>query len=179
MAVEAKRGRREKKRYGVMDFTKWKQNVMEMLIKDDQLALLLHYNTPDCLSKPLLTDNQKEELVNNSIYGYRFVPDVAEEQKSYISLGLSNFVPQEGFRQFSDDYVQGFIYFYILVDTAIMETETGYRNDLILARIYDIFQEQKGIIGMGELRMEACSELWQHNNKFGGYTLGFRVVAMK
>lgn len=177
--VLANRSGRVKKINGVSNFTKWKQQIMEMLINDDELAKLLFYKEEDCLSKPAPNEDERESLINDQIFGYRYVPKVAEEQKSYVSLGLSNFVPQEGFRQFSDDYVQGYLYFYILVDTAIINTDTGYRNDLILGRIYSLFQANKNIVGMGELRLEACTELWQHGNKFGGYTVGFRVVDMK
>lgn len=179
MAVIANREQRDKNRGGVVEFTKWKQDVLGILINDDELSKLLKYNQPDCLSMPSLTEDEKDDLIDTHVFGYRYIPEVAENQSSYISLGLSNFVPQEGFRQFSDDYVQGYLYFYILVDTAIMTTDTGYRNDLILGRVYELFQEKKGIIGMGELRMEACTELWQQSNKFGGYTLGFRIVSMK
>lgn len=170
---------RKKKQYGVSQFTKWKQTVMEILATDDVISKLLYYDTPDCLTRPSLTEDEREDLVDNYVYGYRYIPDVAESKRAYISLSLSNFVPQEGFRQFSDDYIHGYLFFYILVDTAIMNTDTGYRNDLILARIYELFQEKRNVIGMGELRMEACTELWQHSNKFGGYTIGFKVVDMK
>ena len=179
MAVKATREIKKRTAVGVTSFTVWKQKIMEKIVMDDELSKLLNYNTSNCLSKHSLTEDEKYKLINKSVYGYRYVPDVAEEQKSYISIGLSNFVPQEGFRQFSDDYIQGYLYLYILVDTAIMETDTGYRNDLILSRLYDIFQGDKNSIGIGELRMEVCTELWQHNNKFGGYTLGFRVISMK
>lgn len=178
MAVEANRGKRKKTRAAIMEFTAWKQEVMSRLVADDKLAKLLKYNTPNCLSLPVPTDSEREDLINTQVFGYRFIPTVAQDQKSFISLGLSNFVPQEGFRQFSDDYVQGYLYFYVLVDSALLDTETGYRNDLIIARIYDIFQEATGL-GMGELRMEACTELWQHGDKFGGYTMGFKMVSMK
>lgn len=177
--VVGNRGGRRKKQNGVSQFTKWKQKVMEMLVCDDTISKLLYYDTEDCLSKPDLTLDEKEDLINKYVFGYRYIPEVAESKKAYISLSLSNFVPQEGFRQFSDDYIHGYLFFYILVDTAILNTDTGYRNDLILARIYELFQEQRNIIGMGELRMEACTELWQHSNKFGGYTIGFKVVDMK
>lgn len=151
---------------------------MQKLIEDDELAKLLVYNSPDCLSKPSVTDDVRESLVNKQIFGYRYIPEVAQETKSYISMSTSNFVPQEGYRQFSDDYLMGFIFFYILVDSAVIETETGYRQDLIAARVYEIFQEREGL-GIGKTRMESFVENWEQNNKFGGYTIGFRTVDFK
>lgn len=148
------------------------------MIADKDLVKLLKYDTPDALHKPDLSEDEAYDLVNNRIFGFRYNPKPVDTTGSFIGMGFSNFVPQEGFRQFSDDYIMGYMYLYILVDTEIMITDQGYRQDLVLDRLYDIFQECRGF-GMGELRLETCLELWQHNNKFGGYTAGFRVVEMK
>lgn len=178
MVVEATRMPRKKKRNGLLNFTKWKQEAIAKLLEDDELMKLMFYSTPDCLSKKQVSDDDREGLVYSQIYPFKFVDQIVDKKKSYISMGMSNFVPQEGFRQFSDDYIQGYFYFYILVDRDIINTNTGCRTDLIAARVYEIFQEQK-VFGMGEARLEACVELWQQNNDFGGYSLGFRVVDMK
>lgn len=161
-----------------MRFSEWKQKAIEMMIQDEDLVKLLKYDTEDALNRPSLTEDEAYNLVNEHIFGYRYNPHPVDSTGSFIGMGLSNFVPQEGFRQFSDDYLMGYLYLYILVDTEIMITDTGYRQDLILERVYEIFQENRGF-GMGELRVETSLELWQHNNKFGGYSVGFRIVEMK
>lgn len=163
---------------GLMNITSWKMDILDTLSKDKELSKLLYYNGTDVLSKKDLTEEQSYGLVNKKIVGYRYIPEVVEEAGSYVSIGISNFVPQEGFRQFSDDYVMGYITFYIMVDLSLMYTEDGYRNDLIAARIYDLFQESKDY-GMGELRLDTCLELWTQNNKFGGYTVSFKIVDFK
>lgn len=162
----------------IKNITKWKQSILEKIVEDEELSKLLFYNTPNALSLPKPTSEQRESLVNSNVMGYRFIPKVAEKAESWISISTSRFVPQEGFRQFSDDYLMGFIFFYILVDTAIMETETGYRQDLIAERIHSLFQESRDF-GIGELRLESFVENWEHNNKLGGYTMGFRTVDFK
>lgn len=148
------------------------------MAEDEDLAKLLIHQTPDCLNKKAPSEDQRYDLINSQIFGYRFVPEIAEDAKSWISLSMSNFVPEESFRHFSDVYMMGNIYFYILVDTSIMETETGYRQDLILARIYELFNYRKDL-GIGVLRMEQMIENWEHNNKFGGYTIGFQTVEFR
>lgn len=178
MVVIANKGPRKKPRQGVTNFTKWKQEAIQMLLEDDELMKLLCYSTEDCLAKPAPTEDEREALIYKQIYPYRFIDEISENKMSYISMGMSNFVPQEGFRQFSDDYIQGYFYFHILVDRSIIKTDTGCRNDLILSRVYDIFQEKR-VIGMGECRMETMLELWQQNGSYGGYTIGFRVVDLK
>lgn len=162
----------------VANISKWKSEILYKVAMDDELSKLLKYNKPEALSMPSLSTDERLALVNKNIYGYRFIPDVAETVGSYISLSTSRFVPQEGFRQFSDDYLMGFIYFYILVDNSVMEMETGYRQDLIADRIYSIFQSNTEF-GMGELRLESFIENWEHHNKFGGYIIGFRTIDFK
>lgn len=171
-------GRKREHRLGITQFTRWKQDAVEMLLEDDQLMKLMVYPTEDCLSKADVPIDVRENLVNKQIMKRRYIEEIGDKAKSYISMGMSNFVPQEGFRQFSDDYIQGYFYFYIMVDTGIMETNYGVRSDLIAARVYEIFQEKK-VFGMGEARMESLIELWQSKNNYGGYTIGFRVVDLK
>ena len=59
-----------------------------------------------------------------------------------------------------------------------MATDTGYRQDLIASRIYNIFQGDTNL-GIGELRMETMIENWEHNNKLGGYIIGFQTTDFK
>lgn len=162
----------------IENITKWKQLILEKIVYDDELSKLLKYNTPDALALPELTDEQRYSLINDNVKGYRYIPTIAQDAQSWLSISTSRFVPQEGFRQFSDEYLMGYIFFYILVDTAIMETETGYRQDLIAGRLNYIFQESKEV-GIGELRLESFIENWEHNNKFGGYIMGYQVTDFK
>lgn len=170
--------KRRENNNSIKNITKWKQAILEKLIEDDILAKLMYYNTPDALSKASLTEEQKYGMINDNIVGYRYIPTTAEKSKSWVSISTSRFVPQEGYRQFSDEYLMGYIFFYVLVDTAIMETETGYRQDLIAERIHNLFQESRDY-GIGELRLESFVENWEHSNKFGGYIMGFRTVDFK
>ena len=179
MVLKPERKRRHKDYpRGIMKITDWKQRAIELLIQDEELCKLLKYDTEDALSKPNLTEDEKLELIDSRIFGYRYNPKPVDEQGSFVSMAISNWVPQESFRQFSDDYIMGDLYFYILVDVQILKTDTGYRHDLILARIYDIFQESR-FFGMGELKLEVCLDLWQQNNNFGGYTVGFKITEVK
>lgn len=162
----------------IKNISKWKNYIMTRIVEDDELTKLLVHNTPDSIFRESVSEEKRESLINNQIFGYRYNSEIITEAKSIISISMSGFVPQEGFRQFSDDYLMGNIYFYILVDTSIMETDTGYRQDLIAARIYELFQGNTSL-GIGELKMETFIENWEHNNKLGGYTIGFGTVDFK
>lgn len=172
-------------RSSIMMITEWKQRMMESIAMDDDISKLLYYNTPDALSRPPLTEDQKIQLVSydpdsdrRRIYPTRYTPNVVMDQRSFIGLGISGFVPQESWRQFSEKYVMGYLYFYILVDNSIMEIDEGQRQDLLLQRIYDLFQDSYDY-GMGHIQEGNLTELWEQNNKFGGYALMMRVIDFK
>lgn len=156
-------------------FTQWKHDIIDQILANDVICKLLKYPTEDALRRESLTEDEKFNMVDSQIYGYRFVPEVIEEKRSYISLGLGGFAPQESFRQFSNRFAMGVVYFYILVDVDIMKTDDGYRQDLLLAALNQTFQGTS-FMGIGELKLFTMDELWQQDNKFGGYQLGFEVV---
>lgn len=160
--------------------TEWKQKMIAMMLEDEDITRLLYYNSPDALSRPKLTEDQIYELVDTGsskrcIYPTRYREDVIMDQMSFIGVSVSNFIPQESWRQFSQRYSMGYLYFYILVDTAIMDVEEGQRQDLLLQKIYDIFQGSNEF-GMGEIKEGNLTELWDQNNKFGGWTLMIKVI---
>lgn len=161
-----------------MNFTEWKQKAMEKIVLDEDIGKLLKYNTADALFREPLTEEEAYALIDKNVFGYRYIPDPVSEQQSFISLGLGNFIPDEGFRRFSNAYIMGYLWVYILVDNSIFKTDSGYRQDLLLARIHHLFQSSDDF-GIGEVRLESTAENWQHKNKFGGYTVGFKVVEMR
>lgn len=115
----------------------WKQRVLETIAMDDELSKLLWYNTEDALSRDSLTEEQKYELVDSTsehrrIYPTKYTKKVVMDQQSFIGMGIAGFAPQEVHYQYSDTYVIGYLYFYILVDNEIMDIDEGQKPDLIL-----------------------------------------------
>ena len=161
-----------------MLFTEWKQKALEEILKDDELTKLLKYNSKDWKFQPSLTEEERYDLVNEKIFKYRYADVIPEVKSSFVSMGLNYFAPQEGWRQFSNKYVMGYLYFYILVERSIRDTPVGDRADLIVGRIYDILEESR-FIGIGELKMKTQGELWIDNSTYSGYQIGFQVIEFK
>lgn len=159
-------------------FSSWKQKIIEEMLKDDELMKLISYPIPDFVNQPEVTEDERFALVNKRIYPYRFIDRIEGERQSFISMEFAHWQPFEGFRIFSEKFAHGYVYFYMLSDVGIMDTNYGVRQDLILARIYDIFEGYRGL-GVGEMKQESQLPLWPDNNSYGGYTLGFRVVEYK
>ncbi|HFI0463187.1 TPA: hypothetical protein ACGO1T_000531 [Streptococcus suis] len=164
-----------KPRGGLLKFTEWKQATLEKMLQDEELMKLLIYHTEDWDSKPAVRSEQREGLIGHQIFTHSFIDELAKEKKSYIGVSLSHFAKDEGFRRFSNRYIMGYLYFHILVDLGIMETNTGSRADLILGRIYEIFQDNT-TLGMGEMKVETVIERWHDKGTHGGYVMGFRLT---
>lgn len=167
--------RANKGRGGLLKFTEWKQAVKGRMLQDEELMKLLVYNTEDWNDKPKVREEQCYGLLGEQIYDFSYIDEIAKEKKSYIGISLNHFAKDEGFRRFSNRYIMGYLYFHILVDIGIMETETGARADLILARLYELFQDDR-TLGMGEIKVETVLERWHDKGTHGGYVVGFRIT---
>lgn len=168
---------------GLSNFTKWKQEAVNRLILNKNLMKLMYYSTPDALSKPTLTEEQMSKMIapgkDQQIFQYRHVGNLATTQTSYISMELAYFKPLEEYRLFSEKFVSGLFYIYILSDVEIMETNQGIRTDLILKEVYRSLDGLDSLIGMGKLGVETQLPLWVDNNSFGGYSIGFKVSDLR
>ena len=163
---------------GLKNFTLYKQQLIDDIIKDDYLTKLLKYPREDFLSQPSLTQQEREDLIFTHIYPTRFINDIKEDRTSLISIEFAHWQPFEGYRIFSDKFIFGYIYFYLLSDINIANTNYGVRQDLMLARIYDIF-EGYSKLGVGEMKQETQLPLYPDNSSYGGYTIGFLLTEYK
>jgi hypothetical protein len=168
---EIKRGKSAMEKLG-----EYKMEVLNRILADDDLTRLIAHDSPNALFRPSVEDTFS--LMYDRVFPYRFVPAPVEVQGTYLTLGVNGFRRnQEGFKVY-DDYQAGEIYFYFFTHVDLMRTDSGVRQDLMLARISTLFDGTKGI-GMGELKLRYVNELWMHNNKFGGYSIAFTITDFK
>lgn len=150
--------------------------VLNRCLSDERLMKLIAHDSPDALFKKDSVDAYS--LLYDRVFPYRFVPAPVEVQGTYLTLGVNGFRRhQEGWKIY-DDYQAGEIYFYFFTHVDLMRTDSGVRQDLMLAEISRLFDGSKGI-GMGELKLRYVNELWMHNNKFGGYSVAFTLTDFK
>nr|DAM04605.1 MAG TPA: hypothetical protein [Caudoviricetes sp.] len=151
----------------------YKMDILNRIVQSPELAKLLRYDTPDALFRDDVEN--PETLIHERVFPYRFMPDTVENQGTFITIGIGGFRPHENGYDIYDDYSTGSVYFYVFTHVDLMQTHNGTRQDLIIAELDKIFHKSKGI-GMGELKSSYMNELWIHNNKFGGYTLGYAIT---
>ena len=151
----------------------YKMDVLNRCLESEKLTKLIAYDTRDALFQPKLEDPYS--LLYSRVFPYRFVPNPVEEQATFLTLGVNGFRKhQEGYKIF-DDFQAGEIYFYFFTHIDCMRTDHGVRQDLMIAEISKLFDNERGL-GMGELKLRYLNELWLHNNKFGGYSVSFTLT---
>lgn len=152
-----------------------KGEIMNRVMNNPTLQRLLKYDVDTALREPLL-DNPKKDLLYKKVFPYRFVPDAIEKQGTYITVGAYLSPMADGFG-YAKNYNSLTFYLYIFTHVDLMITKSGIRQDLMLSEIDKIF-DKTPIVGMGNARMRGVEELWLHNNKFGGYVIGYTIGDM-
>lgn len=160
----------------IQKLPQYKMDVLGRVLESKTLTKLLAYDSADALYLPDVEDPY--ELMYKRVFPFRFIPQITEEQGTFLTLGVNGFRRnQEGYTIY-DDYQAGEIYFYIFTHHDLMRTDSGVRQDIMLGELDKIFDGATGI-GMGELKLRYTNELWIHNNKFGGYSIAFTITDFK
>ena len=78
-----------------MSVEKTLRNVVDLMLKNPRLLKLLYYNDKHALGLPPVNQEQAYSLLNSSI---RIVPKlpIEPDKKSYVFIGLNNFIPEPG-----------------------------------------------------------------------------------
>ena len=144
--------------------------IVSKMLKNDRLQKLLYYTTPDCLSRPDLTEEQKLSLFGNQI---RIVPKIEVEptSKNYITIVLNNFFPNDSNPEFRDNK----IYFDIVchLDNWALQ-DFQLRPYKIAAEIDSMFNGQH-LTGIGVLEF-AGAQLDIFNEELGGMALSYNAI---
>lgn len=78
--------------------------IASKILSNERIQKLLHYNVPNALEKPSLTEDEQLELFENNI---KIVPKLYIDHsiRSYIVISFDNFVPNETNPEFRDNLI--------------------------------------------------------------------------
>ena len=79
--------------------------ITDLLMKNDRLKKLLHYNTRDCLDRPKLTEEETIELFGKNI---KIVPKLYVDNSvlNYIIVSFDNFTTNRTNPEFRDNIIE-------------------------------------------------------------------------
>lgn len=79
--------------------------IVQMIMKNERLKKMLYYTTPDCMSKPNLTDDQTLDLFGDQI---KIIPKLSVDGsvKNYMIISFDNFLSNRTNPEFRDNIIE-------------------------------------------------------------------------
>lgn len=145
-------------------------SISTRFLNNQNLLKLLKYSTPDALTRPDLSNEEKSTLLNKNI---RVVPKLPfnQTQESTVIITFDDFATNKSNPEFRDNV--------IMIDV-LCPVDTWVMNDYML-RPYKIMHEIDGMLnrsklnGIGKVDFVSSSSLIL-SEELSGYTLVYRVI---
>ena len=128
--------------------------ISNMLLKNQRLKKMLHYTTPNCLSKPDLTEDESVEMFGKNI---KMIPKLYVDNSvlNYIIVSFDNFTPNSSNPEFRDNIIEFDIICHFDQWTLKDFQLRPYR---IAAEIDSMFDE-KHLTGIGTLKFLGANQM--------------------
>lgn len=144
--------------------------MIDMILKNDNLKKLLYYTSQDCLSKPILTEDQSLTLFGKNI---KIVPKmyVDNEVLNYLFIFFDNFVPNATNPEFRNNLIEFDIVCH--VDQWHMK-DFQLRPFRIAAELDSMFND-KHLTGIGTLQFLGANQI-TITDEFIGICLYYQAI---
>ena len=139
-----------------------KLTILMKLIGNEDIVKCLVNNQSNFLDISLPVGFDVASLIYDSIYPYRFVPQIQTEPKTFITMRF-------GYKPNGMTYKNGSIYFYILTHNSIIRTDYGMLRYDFLANKIDELMNSSRDIGLGKLPFYDMDDFIVNENYIGIY----------
>ena len=143
--------------------------IVDATMKNENLKKLLYYTTPDCISRPNLTEDQSIDLFGKQI---KIVPklQVDGEVLNYIIISFDNFTPTD-----SEEWRDNIIEFDVICHFDQWQLgDFKLRPYRIAAEIDSMFNNKK-LTGIGTLKFLGANQMIL-TDEFAGLCLMYTAV---
>ena len=144
--------------------------IISKIMKNQRLLKLLYYPTSNCMTQPDLTNEQKMLMFGEHI---RIVPkiEVDPEIKSYLTISLNNFFPNDTNPEFRDNS----IYFDIVCDLDCWHIQDFELRPYRIAAEIDSMFNGKHLTGIGDLEFVGA-KLDVITDQLVGMALAYKAI---
>lgn len=144
--------------------------IVQMIMKNERLKKMLYYTTPDCMSKPNLTDDQTLDLFGDQI---KIIPKLSVDGsvKNYMIISFDNFLSNRTNPEFRDNIIEFDIICHF--DQWKMK-DFELRPYKIAAEIDTMFCDKR-LTGIGTLEFVGASTVVL-TNEYAGLCLLYQAV---
>jgi len=139
-----------------------KLTILMKLIGNEDIVKCLVNNQFNFLDISLPMDFDVTSLIYNSIYPYRFIPQIQTEPKTFITMRF-------GYKPNGMTYKNGSIYFYIITHNSLIRTDYGMLRYDFLANKIDEMMNSSRDIGLGKLPFHDMDDFIVNENYIGIY----------
>ena len=139
-----------------------KLNILMKLIGNEDIVKCLVNNQSNFLDISLPIGFDVASLIYDSIYPYRFVPQIQTEPKTFITMRF-------GYKPNGMTYKNGSIYFYIITHNSLIRTDYGMLRYDFLANKIDELMNSSRDIGLGKLPFYDMDDFIVNENYIGIY----------
>ena len=139
-----------------------KTAILMKLISNQDIVKCLLNNEMDFLDVQLPIDFDVISLIHSQIFPYRFIPTIATEAKSFITMKF-NYKPN------GRTFKNGSVWFYIIVHNSLLRTSYGtLRYDFLVNKIDEDFNSCEEL-GFDKLEFYDMDEFVVNENYSGIY----------
>ena len=139
-----------------------KLTILMKLIGNEDIVKCLVNNQSNFLDISLPVGFDVASLIYDSIYPYRFVPQIQTEPKTFITMRF-------GYKPNGMTYKNGSIYFYIITHNSLIRTDYGMLRYDFLANKIDELMNSSRDIGLGKLPFYDMDDFIVNENYIGIY----------
>ena len=147
-----------------------KRNFINLLLSDEELVKSLVNNEKNFLSIPV---PDTSTVVFNHIFPCKYIPEVAEESKTFISMEFS-------YRQSKNTtyFRANTVTFYIFCAVNLIQTDYEMlRYDFILHHIDKMMRDSRSAEWIGKMEFDECKDLiLDQRGKYVGVAAAYRSV---
>ena len=144
--------------------------ISNMLLRNERLKKLLHYTTPDCLDRKILTEDQSLELFGKNI---KLVPKLYVDNSvlNYIILSFDNFTPNMTNPEFRDNIIE----FDIICHFDQWQLKDFQLRPYRIAAEIDSMFDEKHLSGIGLLHFLGANQMIL-TDEYAGLCLIYQAI---
>lgn len=138
------------------------------MIEDENILKCLVNNQSNFLDVSLPVNFDPTSLIYDSIFPYKFIPDVQTKPKTFITMSF-RYKPRGMY------FKNGSIYFYLICHNSLIRTTYGsLRYDMLVNYIDEIFNSSRDIT-IGKLEFYDMGD-FSVNDNYSGVYLEYRLT---
>lgn len=145
-----------------------KTTILMKLINNEDIVKCLVNNQPNFLDVPLPVNFDVTSLIYNSIYPYKFIPQIQTSPSTFITMSFY-------YKPNGMTYKNGSIYYYIITHNSLIQTSySSLRYDMLVNYIDEMMNSSRDI-GIGKLPFYDMGDIQVNENYCGAY-LGYKTT---